>query len=476
VLAAAIAARGALAAEAPPRFSGFASAADEVAVGHAERAAIVAQFGGEPASIALRRYVADLGETLARGAARPDAPLSFTVLDSPVLLSFATPGGFVYVTRGLIELADSEAELAAVLAHEIGHEAAQHYPRRDRRTVLANLRLAGLGEDHALGPLLAVGALPTFTHDEEIDADTIAARVLAESGYDVGALVRMIAKLQAAGRLAAALGGEDGGAADPFGWLAAHPVWDARLARLDRLALRDDGGGRATTREALLDRIDGLPFGAGAGRAEAQGRRFLDPAARVRFEAPPGFHLFALPHGAVAFGPRGARLVFDLAQDQPNATAEQHLTNAFARGEEIGPATTLEIDGMEAATATARGRTDAGEADVRLVAIRGAGGTFYRFLIATPPEQTAALDPALRRTVYGLRRVTEDEARAMPAPVLRVVTVAPGDTLEALAARMPFADHARERFEVLNGLSPGAAVAPGERVKIVTAAPPAADP
>ncbi len=115
------------------------SIADEAELGRAERATILEQFGGEIQAAELRRYVESLGQLIARGVERKRRHFSFTVLDTPIVNAFSTVGGYVYVTRGLITLADSEAELAAVLAHDLAHQA-----RRDGVNAVAEVRLAGL--------------------------------------------------------------------------------------------------------------------------------------------------------------------------------------------------------------------------------------------------------------------------------------------------------------------------------------------
>jgi predicted Zn-dependent protease len=146
--------------------------------------------------------------------------------------------------------------------------------------------------------------------------------------------------------------------------------------------------------------------------------------------------------------------------------ARSYLPEVWARRAGLAHVESLTIDGLEAATAIARGRTDTGASDVRLVAIRGAE-TMYRFAFATPPSRTAAMAAELQRTAVSFRRLTADEARGLKLRTLRVVTVAPGDTVDSMAARMAFDEFRRERFQLLNGLSTSAQLAPGARVKIV---------
>jgi predicted Zn-dependent protease len=459
------------AAEAPRPFTGFTSAEDEIAVGRAERPAILAQYGGEAGTSRLQRYVAGLGDLVVRTVDRKDIPYSFTVLNSPVVNAFATPGGFIYVTRGLVELADSEAELAAVLAHELGHLAALHRARPDDRIVRNNILLAGLGAGHSgdeLGHVLVAGALQSFSADDEREADALAIRYLSRTGHDVAALPRFLGKLRARAAVQAEMRGEKPGTADPFDYLANHPAPDDRIARAAELADKAEQSSGERGHDGYLDQIDGLAFGDEPSRGVINGRVFAHPVERIRFEVPRGYFLFALPHGVAAFGPRGARILFDTARTNDDTTARLYLVEQWSDDASLSRVETIDIAGLDAATGIARGRADTGEADVRLVAIKGGHGVFHRFVFATPIAATAALATELRRTTYSFRRLSEGEARALKPQILHVVAVGPADTVDSLSARMPFGAHKRERFAVLNGLSPDGRIAAGMRVKLVT--------
>ena len=459
------------AAEPPRPFTGFTSAEDEIAVGRAERPAILAQYGGEAGTSRLQRYVAGLGDLIVRAVDRKDIPYSFTVLNSPVVNAFATPGGFIYVTRGLVELADTEAELAAVLAHELGHLAALHRARHDGRIVRNNILIAGLGAGRGgdeLGHVLVAGALQSFSADDEREADALAIRYLSRTGHDVAALPRFLGKLRARAAVEAAMRGEKPGTADPFDYLASHPAPDERIARAAELAEEVVQGNGEQNHDGYLDQIDGLAFGDEPSRGIIDGRVFAHPVERIRFELPRGYFMFALPHGVAAFGPRGARILFDTAHTDVDTTARRYLVGEWSDEVSLSRVETIDIGGLDAATGIARGRADTGMADVRLVAIKGGSGVFHRFVFATPIAATAALSTELRRTTYSFRRLSEEESRALKPQTLRVVATGPADTVESLSARMPFGARKRERFAVLNGLSPNARIAAGMRVKLVT--------
>jgi len=444
------------------------SNADEVELGRAERATILEQFGGEIPAAELRRYVESLGQLIARGVERKDVTFSFTVLDTPIVNAFATVGGYVYVTRGLVTLADSEAELAAMLAHALAHQA-----RRDGVNAVAEVRLAGLRAATAQGPaeighVLAAGALVSFSREQEIDVDERAVRYLARSGHDTDGLARILTKLRRDVELEAVLRDGRPEKTDPFHFAAQHPLSNDRIERAARLAVNLASRDPLLARDAFLDKIDGLAYGDAPGRGFVRGRVFADPIRRIQFEAPPGFRPFITADGVTAFGPLGARMVFDSAHDAWGLSMPRYIPEEWARGVAIGKVEPLTVNGMAAATGIARGRTDAGAADVRLIAIRAAPDLIYRFAFATPPTLTASLSAELRRTAYSFRPLTETDARAFKPLRLRVHTVGPGDTVDRLAARLPFDDYRHERFEILNGLGRGAGLAPSSRVKIVT--------
>ena len=127
----------------------------------------------------------------------------------------------------------------------------------------------------------------------------------------------------------------------------------------------------------------------------------------------------------------------------------------------------IDINGMDAATGFARVEARERTVEVRLVAIRHDPERIYRFAFLTPPRPNRALSLELRRTTYSFRRLSAAEAAALKPLRIRVVRVGAADTVASLAARMPYSDHRRLRFEVLNGLAPGARLRPGEFVKIV---------
>jgi len=192
-------------------FTAGMSQEDEAKLGAKQHKEIVKEFGGAYQDPALGRYVSSLGTLLARTSELPDLKFTFTVLDSPIVNAFALPGGYVYVTRGLLALAENEAEVAGVLSHEIGHVTARHAAERYGQAMAAKLATAGLGILFGSGPevqaanTLSALALSSWSRDQEFEADTLGVRYLTRGGFDPGAMASFLAKLQANSRLQAKL-------------------------------------------------------------------------------------------------------------------------------------------------------------------------------------------------------------------------------------------------------------------------------
>ncbi len=435
----------------------------------AEGARLVARYGGPIAAPALSRYVSDLGALVVRAGAPGDEAVRFTVLDSPEVNAFARPDGRIYVTRGLIELASDESELAAVFAHELGHEEADRGMSAVRTLVESDRDAAPVAIEaaRAEGPRPSATA-SAFSRDEEFAADARGIQILAAAGFDPHAMARFLAKLRARARLEAVLRGEPPDALDRTGFLADHPATIKRLERARRLAARIALDHPMNGRDAYLSRIDGLAYGDSPGQGVIRGRRLADAALRVAFEVPEGFRLFNAPDSVVAYGPGGARIVFDRARDPDGLAPERYLAEVWGGKIALQGVEPLAVHGTRGATALAHGTTAAGPVDVRLVVLTAGDGTLFRLVYISPRGEAAALAPALRRTTESFTRLSAEEARRIRPLRLRVVTVGPGDTVESLAGRMAFSDFRRERFDVLNGLGPDAQLATGMRVKIVS--------
>ncbi|MFN4284227.1 MAG: M48 family metalloprotease [Alphaproteobacteria bacterium] len=445
---------------------------DEQSIGDQEHPKLVQQFGGQYGDAEIVRYVDSIGQLLARTSELPNQKFSFTVLDSDIVNAFALPGGYVHISRGLMALANSEAELAGVLAHEIGHVTARHSAQRYSQAMGANILSAVLGMGlgsvgQQLGQAAGSYYLASYSQDQEFQADSLGVRYLRRAGYDVQAMADFLASLRAQSQLEAQLAGLPPGTVDETDIMASHP---RTLDRVQR-AMAEAGGGAPPkdpmqARDIYLRKIHGMIYGDSPEQGFVRGQRFVHPTIRFAFEVPQGFKLANRPASVQARGPNGAGIVFDMTKVGAGSMAS-YITGTWGRGVNLPQPETITINGMEAATVQFRGNSSAGARDIRLIAIRFDASQVARFIFMTAPQQTAGLNEALRTTTYSFKKLTAQEAAAIQPQRVQVVRVRAGDTVDSLAARMAFNERKTERFRVLNGLAANEGVRAGQLVKIV---------
>jgi predicted Zn-dependent protease len=263
------------------------SEGQEVALGQQEDQKAVASFGvyDDPA---LQDYVANLGQSIARDSERPNLPWTFRLVDDPAVNAFALPGGFVYMTRGIMGYLDSEAELAMVMGHEVGHVTARHSASQMSSQQLMSLGM-GIGmiavpELRRYGDLAQLGLgllFLKFGRDDENEADTLGLRYSKRLGYDAaeGAQAfRMLDQLS-----------EQSEAGRVPGWLSTHPDPGDRYQRLLASVQQQGLEGGNVRREAYLERLDGMMFGENPREGFFREGAFYHPDLRFRYELPQGF-------------------------------------------------------------------------------------------------------------------------------------------------------------------------------------------
>lgn len=443
---------------------------EEQQIGAQEHPKLVQEFGGEYNNGELVRYIDSVGQLLARTSELPDQKFTFTVLDSEIVNAFALPGGYVHVSRGLLALANSEAEIAGVMAHEIGHVTGRHSAQRYSQTMGANILSTilgiGLGSvGQQIGQAAGSYYLAGYSQDQEFQADSLGVRYLRRAGYDVQAMADFLSSLRAQSQLEAAAAGLPPGTVDETDIMASHP---RTLDRVQR-AMAEAGGGPPVKdpmegRDIYLRKIHGMIYGDSPEQGYVRGQRFIHPALRFAFEVPPGFKLVNKTSAVQARGPNGAGIIFDM-QKAGSGSMANYMASALG-GRKV-PIESITINGMEAATASVPVNSNAGARVVRLVAIRFDANQVARMVFITTPQQANALSEQLRTTTYSFRKLTAAEAAAIKPQRIAVVRVGTGDTVERLAARMAMPDRKVERFRVLNGLQGNEGLRAGQLVKIV---------
>ncbi len=454
-------------------FTAFMSPSEEMEIGAEEHPKILEEFGGVYDDPNIVRYVGSLGRLLAATSEMADQPFTFTLLDSPVVNAFALPGGYVYVTRGLMALANSEAELSGIIAHEIGHVTARHSAQRYSQAVAANIGLnilSILADSPMLTNLAGTGAqlyLLGYSREQELEADRLGIRYLSRAGYDPMAMRSFLGQLEAESALSAKIAGEEGVEPTPD-LFRTHPRTADRIAQAAEEARSHSNTTLAQDRELYLRMIDGLVWGDSPDQGFVKGRLFAHPVLRFRFEAPPGFRLTNSDAAVIGEHENGSVMIFD-GDDPPenDLGIVWYLVNDWAEGRTLDDAERLTVNGFDAATGSLRLQRDGEWVDIRLIAIRFAADAIYRFTFITPVGVAEAFDEDLRRTTYSFRRLTNSEAAALKPQRIDIATVRSGETAESMARRMRVDDFPLETFLAINGLISGQPLTPGQQVKLV---------
>lgn len=452
-------------------FTPFMSPAKERDVGASEHPKILEQFGGAYGDPNVGVYVAEIGARLAAKSEMAGKPFRFTILNSPIPNAFALPGGYVYVTRGLLTVLDSEAELAGVVGHEIGHVTARHSAKRYSSAQFMGIGSALLGAvtgNSAVQRVAELGGgiyLSGYSRGQESQSDDLGIRYMTRAGYDPYAHADA---LDAIGIYADAEAKISGNSSQGFDFFSTHPKTPKRVERAGQQAGATGiaKGARPRHSARYLGVVDGLIYGDDPAAGEVRGRTYIRTKPGFTFNVPEGFSLYGGAQAVVAKGPGGIVIAFDGKDLSPQTRTQDYLTRNWAKSVTLQSVQRRDVGGMEAITGFARVKDQKGSVDLYLAVIRFSGDRVYRFQIQTPASVGGASD-VFERTLRSFRRLSAQEIGSARPKRLRVITVKSGDNVENIAQRMAVSKNKVERFLAINSLRPGAKLRPGARVKIV---------
>jgi len=456
----------------------FLSPTAEARIAAKQHPDLLKRFGGEYGSRQLSVYVDQIGKKLVRAHRASGFHFKFSVVDSPDVFAFAQTGGYVYISRAMLSLANSEDQVAAVLAHEISHVLLRHGAKRDALKTELDPRDAA-----------AKHHMNAFTRDQELAADAHSISMLLDAKYDPfsqGNFLSVVQRYEAV-RIASSF---EGGRKDGD---RTHPALTERAAIVTELAqeivaestmqvglpgefpgpaYHDSGDSEyhpGYIADTFLSAIDGMIFGRRPGQGMAVGNTYVDARSRFTFDIPPGFHFTHTGRMVMAEGPGGATMRFDSSTRRRtfNSDLVKYLARNTGHVIEEGDGQMLEINGLPGALAHTVSRRPYGDTKLHLAVVQGTSRTLFRFTFWLPFETPGDVAEQVWSAPLSFRRLTRQQARAWKPLRLRVVTVLSGMTAASLAAQMPMADDRVEWFSILNNLAPGDELSPGQRVKIV---------
>lgn len=433
-------------------------------IGESQNPKILQTYGGAYSDQKLERMVAGVVGRLSEVSGQTGTVYRIVILDSPSINAFALPGGYLYVTRGLLALANDSAELATVLSHEVAHVTANHGIQRQRleqeETIAKKVAEEMLADDATARAALIRGKLrmAQFSRNQELEADIIAIAQVAKAGYDPFAAARFLRSMESYTQFRSISGAND----PSLDFLASHPAGERRIELAQRHArnLGKPGDG-LTDRDRYLDGIDGMIYGDKPQEGFVRGREFLHPLLGIRFTVPEGFVIDNSAAAVTAAGPGDVAIRFDAVSLDPKTPLETYVASGWVSGLDPASIAAAIVGGMPAATA--RASADGWQFDITVIRT---GGQVYRLLTAAPLS-SQALEGTARSVRDSFRVLTPAEAATLKPLRIRIVKAAPGQTLASLAGMMAGTERKLDLFRLINALSPGASISAGDRVKII---------
>ncbi len=454
----------------------------EIQAGQEQHKQVLAEYGVVKDD-KLQAYVAEVGKRLAQQSERPQLDWHFTVLDSDEVNAFALPGGYVYVTRGIMAYMDSEADLAGVMGHEIGHVTARHGAQRATRqqaagvgvlaatvlgAVLEGRGVKGAGDVASqVSQTAAAGYIAHYSREQESQADRLGAEYLSRASYNPHNMVDVIEVLRSQEQFAADTARAEGRTPRQGpNWLASHPTNDQRLGDITSIAAHYAGKYGDDQRERYLRMVNGMGFGEGSEQGLTRGRNFYHAPLGFAITAPEGWKIRNEADSLALVNPDGsAGLVMAVVPPDKGRTPEE-VVRRLLPPEDLST-DRYSVNGLPALHFKGTRRNQMG----RIQHMEGtvvSGPSNRQYFLAYSAADANALArwrPAMKEAESSFRAMTAADRAAARPWTIRTVPL-PAGGLAELARRCPV-PRAEQQLKLLNGVYAGGTLKPGQLVKTI---------
>lgn len=419
----------------------------------------------------LQDYVNEVGQRLAKQSHRPNLKWHFNVVDSADVNAFALPGGYIYVTRGIMAYLNSEAELAGVIGHEIGHVTARHGVRQQSAStavglgaVLGSILVPGMNNQAGASLLQTLGQALTsgYGREHELESDRLGAEYLAKSSYNPQAMIAVIGVLKNQELFDAELAKQEGREPRRYhGTFTTHPSNDARLKQVVGEAGKYTVDNPREGRNEFLQKMAGVHFGDSPEQGVIRNNLFMHEKLGLAVQFPAGWRMQNRPDRVAAMSPKGDAMV----ELRPGPKQGKPI-DALQKGLKLDSGARYDngdISGYPAAFAA--GAQQGKPVLVAAVAFSGA-----QYLIAGMAKDAAVYNrerTTLRTAINSFHALTEQQRQIARPYTIRLVAAQPGTTMASLAAQSPLGKQAESRLRLMNDLYPSGEPRPGQLLKVV---------
>lgn len=419
----------------------------------------------------LQRYVNDIGQRLVKTSHRPDLPFTFTLLDSPQVNAFALPGGYVYVTRGIMAYMTKESHLAGVIGHEIGHVTGRHGAQRARQQqvagVASTLVLIGTGSQQLgqASQMLGGALMSGYGRTQELESDRLGAEYIAKNNYDVDDMIGVIGILKDQELFARERAQAEGRPVQSYhGVFSTHPRNDKRLQEVIKAAdqyrdlskpVPDDG--------RFLRLTNGMSFGDSEAQGITRGNKFYHKSLDLFVEFPEGWNVQNSPTQLVAVAPDGTQAIrMQMDQVAPPVDASRYLTSKFGQVSQTRKLETSEDQAYSGVATISNQQT--GQTQNVLVSMVARGNQAFVMLGF---GKTTLPDRFFNGVVKSVRKLMKSERRLATGRKIKLVQAKRGDTIASLAKQSNLDKYAQANIRLINNLYPDGEPTVGQMVKII---------
>ncbi len=439
---------------------------EEDFIGKKEHEKLITQFGGVYEKKDLQNYVNSIGNFLVSTSELPNKKFTFTVLDSSIVNAFALPGGYIYLTRGLIALCNNEAQLAGVIAHEIGHVTARHAAQRYTKTIGTNLVgsiLNVLVKNPAIGNLVGQGAglyLLSYSRSQEIQADKLAVRYMSRAGFQEREMASFLKSMEKYSILSKKMKNQD--LNNNSDLLSTHPSSSKRISKVISESELVHTSRPVIGKEIFLKKIDGLRFGESPKQGIIFGDYFLHNFLKIKFKLPEDFFFSNTPEYLLGRNEKNSQIVIDVKKIDADTDILKYTKKILGKNFSNNFNRTF-IDGMDSIDTVFKNKKTIN----RLVVIKD-NNRVFRMILISKENDFLNDDKSFQKIFSSIRKLKKNEIQKPRKKILKIYTVKPNDTFEKILSKQKIQKRFSKRiFMILNGKQTEK-LEVGEKIKIIS--------
>ena len=422
---------------------------------------------------ALQEYVSNIVEELSAKSHRDQLLFHVTVLDSPQVNAFALPGGYIYITRGIMAYMNSEAELAGVLGHEIGHVTARHGVRQQSASTVTGVLAAVIGATAGVrgasdaANIAGTALLRGYGREHELEADRLGAEYLAKVGYDPEEMINVVGILKSQEDFDKQIAKKEGREPRAYhGTFSTHPSNDRRLQEVIRAANKFRSKNTRDTNGDFLKLTDGMTLGSSAKDGVIRANKFYHKDLDITLTFPVGWKIDNLPDRLIAANKtKDAVMQITLRDLNKRQSPKEFIESEF--GDKLRSEQEVVTESFKGYTAITKTKTPFGNQDTRIAAIFKDKQVYQFLAAAKDPNLLKKHDKDFLSTVNSLRKLKSSEYSLAESRKIKVITAKKGDTFAKFAKTSPLSSYPEEQLRLLNGMFPDGEPVPGQFIKIV---------